>query len=264
MNKQSIIKHSKIDSYTIKENGIKEEDASRIEFIDLIKGICILLIVLSHVGGSFTVFDSYPIVTCFRMPLSFFVSGIFFRSYSGLIDFLIRKTNKLLIPFLFFYIGAFMLQYLISRLFPHYFRLPVEFSELFIIFEPHALIPFNPPIWFLLALYNCCLLFYMIHFLRDKYLGLKFCIIAIIGATGFYLGKARTNQKCNQEGDLHIQLVTNQPKAFEGLMAHYGKFSGVSHYIALIGQKSSDLDEKIGYYGEHLALFAQTDRKSVV
>lgn len=41
-------------------------------------------------------------------------------------------------------------------------------------------------------------------------------------------------------------------------MAHYGKFSGVQNYIALIGKKSSELDEKIGYYGERIALLAQT------
>ena len=38
---------------------------------------------------------------------------------------------------------------------------------------------------------------------------------------------------CNQESGLHIQLVVNEPKAFDGMMAHYGKFSGVQNYIAL-------------------------------
>lgn len=33
---------------------------------------------------------------------------------------------------------------------------------------------------------------------------------------------------CNQESVLHIQLVTNEPKAFDGFMAHYGKFSDVT------------------------------------
>ncbi|MGN0660489.1 MAG: nitroreductase family protein, partial [Oscillospiraceae bacterium] len=36
---------------------------------------------------------------------------------------------------------------------------------------------------------------------------------------------------CNEEGGLHIQLVTNEPKAFDSFMAHYGKFSGVTNYI---------------------------------
>lgn len=40
-------------------------------------------------------------------------------------------------------------------------------------------------------------------------------------------------QECNQKGDLHIQLVLNEPKAFDSFMAHYGKFSGVQNYIAL-------------------------------
>ncbi|MGN0562739.1 MAG: nitroreductase family protein [Candidatus Fimenecus sp.] len=62
---------------------------------------------------------------------------------------------------------------------------------------------------------------------------------------------------CNQEGNLHIQLVKNEPKAFDGFMAHYGKFSGVSNYIALVGKKSAALDERCGYYGERLALKAQ-------
>lgn len=63
--------------------------------------------------------------------------------------------------------------------------------------------------------------------------------------------------ECNQESGLHIQLVTNEPKAFDGFMAHYGKFSGVTNYFALIGKKSADLEEKCGYYGERLVLKAQ-------
>lgn len=62
---------------------------------------------------------------------------------------------------------------------------------------------------------------------------------------------------CNKESGLHIQLVTNEPKAFEGFMAHYGKFSGVTDYIAMIGKKSPNLEEKCGYYGERLVLLAQ-------
>ncbi len=64
-------------------------------------------------------------------------------------------------------------------------------------------------------------------------------------------------KSCNDAGDLHIQLITDEPKAFDSFMAHYGKFSGVKNYIALIGKKGSDLEEKCGYYGERLVLKAQ-------
>ena len=62
---------------------------------------------------------------------------------------------------------------------------------------------------------------------------------------------------CNAEGGLHIQLVTDESKALDGVMAHYGKLSGVKNYLALVGPKGAGLDEKCGYYGERLVLKAQ-------
>lgn len=64
-------------------------------------------------------------------------------------------------------------------------------------------------------------------------------------------------QQCNRESGLHMQLVVNEPKGFDSLMAHYGKFSGVKNYIAVIGKKSQDLEERCGYYGEKVVLRAQ-------
>lgn len=37
--------------------------------------------------------------------------------------------------------------------------------------------------------------------------------------------------ECNREGDLNIQLCTEEPKAFDSLMAHYGKFRNVKNYV---------------------------------
>ena len=62
---------------------------------------------------------------------------------------------------------------------------------------------------------------------------------------------------CNREGKLHIQLVTDEPKAFDSFMAHYGKFTGVCNYLALIGKQSPYLDERLGYYGQRLVITAQ-------
>lgn len=64
-------------------------------------------------------------------------------------------------------------------------------------------------------------------------------------------------EACNRESGLHIQLITNEPKAFDSFMAHYGKFSGVTNYLALIGKKGPALEETCGYYGERLVLKAQ-------
>jgi len=62
----------------------------------------------------------------------------------------------------------------------------------------------------------------------------------------------------NHEGNLHIQLIQNEPKAFLGTMAKYGKFRNVTNYFVMAGKKADDLDERVGYYGEQLVLLAQT------
>ncbi len=64
--------------------------------------------------------------------------------------------------------------------------------------------------------------------------------------------------KLNKEGQLHLQLILNEPKAFQGTLAKYGKFRNANNYIVMAGKKAEDLDERIGYYGEHLVLLAQT------
>ena len=61
----------------------------------------------------------------------------------------------------------------------------------------------------------------------------------------------------NKFGNLNIQLVLNETKAFTGMLS-YGKFSGVKNYLVMVRKKSKDLDERIGYYGEYLVLLAQT------
>ena len=61
----------------------------------------------------------------------------------------------------------------------------------------------------------------------------------------------------NKESQLNIQIIYDEPNCFNSFMAHYGKFSGVSNYIAIVGKKEKDLEEKAGYYGEKLVLKAQ-------
>ena len=63
--------------------------------------------------------------------------------------------------------------------------------------------------------------------------------------------------ECNNVGNLSIQLVQNETKAFTGMLS-YGSFSGVKNYLVMVGKKAKDLDERVGYYGEQIVLLAQT------
>ena len=48
----------------------------RIDFVDLTKGVCIILVVMAHVGGAFEQLDTNSMLSCFRMPLYFFISVV--------------------------------------------------------------------------------------------------------------------------------------------------------------------------------------------
>jgi len=63
---------------------------------------------------------------------------------------------------------------------------------------------------------------------------------------------------CNEEGRLHIQLVTDEAKAFASGVWKYGSFSGVRNYLVMAAEKGRDAEERIGFYGEKIVLLAQT------
>lgn len=65
-------------------------------------------------------------------------------------------------------------------------------------------------------------------------------------------------QECNRESGLNIQLIFDEPKCFNALLAKVTRFKGCKNYIAIVGKKSDPtVDEKAGYYGEKLVLKAQ-------
>ncbi len=62
--------------------------------------------------------------------------------------------------------------------------------------------------------------------------------------------------KCNEESGLDFKLVLEEPNALDCFKSHLRKFSNAKNYVVLIGKKSDDLDEKVGYYGEKVVLKA--------
>ena len=50
---------------------------------------------------------------------------------------------------------------------------------------------------------------------------------------------------CNREGGLHIQLVTDEPRAFDGMLAHYGKLRA-SGLRRAASPESAGLEERVG------------------
>ena len=61
----------------------------------------------------------------------------------------------------------------------------------------------------------------------------------------------------NAAGGLNMQILYDEPECFNSSLAHYGRFENANNYIALVGRKAPDLEERCGYYGELLVLKAQ-------
>ncbi|MBR5896884.1 MAG: nitroreductase [Lachnospiraceae bacterium] len=62
----------------------------------------------------------------------------------------------------------------------------------------------------------------------------------------------------NAEGNLHLQFVEDAGKTYGSLIYRATGLVSAPSVIACAGPDTPDLEEKIGYYGEKLVLFAQT------
>lgn len=175
----------------------------RIEFIDLAKGFCIILVVFTHIMSQAEVksFPASEMLKIFRMPLYFVLSGLFFKPYENFNGFLKRKINKLLIPFLFFY-------YLIT----------VGLTHFMFFLNPSSVEPEgvgwgsllgwlykdkwpNNPIWFLWSLFLTNILFYFLFYIcgkvssfdKKRHILVLGIISFILGYIGYSLGKHSFN-----------------------------------------------------------------------
>lgn len=75
--------------------------SKRIEYIDIAKGIGILLVVMGHNDFSLVSPFAYKLIYSFHMPLFFFLSGYFLNTMAGFWNFVRKRFNALLKPYLF-------------------------------------------------------------------------------------------------------------------------------------------------------------------
>ena len=138
--------------------------SQRIEFVDLAKGICISLVVLFHVFGDLSG-DVIQLMNLFRMPLYFVLSGLFFKTYDGLIPFIKKKTNKLLIPFFFTFFFLIIPTTFLLRKFD---GKSISFFDLLCTGDGKLNLGINGAIWFLFCLFAVNIYFYMIFLMTNK------------------------------------------------------------------------------------------------
>lgn len=162
----------------------------RIAFIDLLKCACILLVVMYHIDHETLNYLAPNLNNAaynFYLPVFYFISGIFFKPHSGISDFLRRKVNNIIVPFVFFVILAYGVRCLEAAV-----RFAVGAQAIDI--SPKSLIaPFyqrywevTTPLWFLLSLFWVNVIFYALHRLLKTWWAILPAVVAV-SATGCFL-----------------------------------------------------------------------------
>ena len=116
------------------------------------------------------------------MPLYFILSGLFFKQYEGFVGFVKRKTNKLLIPFLFFLY--------FTSIIPHHFITHLSATKALLVDRE---VIFNMPIWFLLCLFEINIIFYLIQWMATVFpararTAVVIVVSLLVGMLGMWLG----------------------------------------------------------------------------
>lgn len=152
-----------------------KQSKQRIAFIDLAKGVCILLVFYGH--SNMVEYFDIPLVQSLRMPLYFFLSGLFFKYYDSFVNLIVKKFNKLIVPFVFFSLLATPL------IFVQHHSLPLD-RLLAPIVDPRG--GYNIVMWFLLCLFWCNVIFGIIYFITKNTLFQSIAVI-VVGVAGCML-----------------------------------------------------------------------------
>ncbi|WP_234123164.1 acyltransferase family protein [Clostridium hydrogenum] len=152
----------------------------RIEWIDVAKGIAMLLVILGHTSIPNS---NLKLILSFHMPLFFFLSGYTFKLKGNFLTYLKKKIKSLLIPYFVFSVLTYIFWVVVER------RI-MKNSIGINIFKPmlgifyanniHNYMIFDGVLWFIPCLFVTEMLFYFIsRFVRGK-LGLLVVLLAFI------------------------------------------------------------------------------------
>ena len=102
-----------------KNDIINQQSNNRIAYIDIAKGILIMLVVVGHItnGDHLVTYGIKAVITTFHMPAFFVITGILTNceklQHTSFKTFLIAKAYRLLIPYIFFEITGGLWQMLL-------------------------------------------------------------------------------------------------------------------------------------------------------
>jgi len=147
-------------------NGIKK----RLDWIDIAKGYGIILVIFAHLNN--WTFNNY--IYSFHLPLFFFLSGYVFKSNDNFLDFILKKTKGLIVPY--FLLG------IPTVIFTSLYNLKgvggLKYYSLQLLIQKRQF-----TIWFLACLFILNILFYFVekYLKKDIYIVVASIVCVIFG-----------------------------------------------------------------------------------
>lgn len=163
------------------------EKKNRLVYVDFMKGFCILLIVAFHIDNDIFPLRINLMLQSFRIPMYYFLSGMFFKQYDGFVDFVRRKTNNIIVPYVFFMLLTCVVHCVMWYAFSASWMGEWEWSSFA---DPvmRRYYHYNTPLWFLISLFEVNVLYYVLLQICPKRLG-RYALIMLLAFVAWYFRK---------------------------------------------------------------------------
>ncbi len=158
--------------------------SEKYDFIDLLKGIGIFLVVWGH-----TMFPRSVLIYSFHMPLFFFISGFLYKN-KPLKKFLSSKIIRLYVPYILFTIVSWTFYLVMLGFQERQDLIGPHLPKILSLFNGSGKNGGNDSLWFLTCLMVVNLLFWCLDNLLKK-TGLILTAVLIGSGVGYYLGIER-------------------------------------------------------------------------
>lgn len=235
----------------------------RKEFIDVAKGIGIILVVLGHLDIDGQI--SREVIYSFHMPLFFVLSGVFAKTNIRFKEYFAKSFKTLYVPFFVFFIVDLILFYCVKLI---GLQKALKFVDPeFLSFTGVKFLVSNAPLWFILALFIIRIVYYFIDKnLIVKYVTTVLCI-GFVFAKGYFPDFAKN---CIYVvaipalafyilGDLLKTQILNFDRTYEKHKKFILIFSTVLFILfVLSAHKNGSIDMKLYRYGNEALYFVNS------
>lgn len=187
-----------VDSSRESKAPLQSDALSRVEWIDIARGIAIILVIVGH---AWTSKDLQRLLQPFRMPLFYITTGYLFnyqKHRPALFKYLKHRCQRLVSPYLVTAIFFFLVSWVVNGMIvKRYFDEPGKMLAAILYgngSQRHGeayILRMDIPLWFLCCMTSCSVLFVsLLHFFRNE--RNNFAMLAtsmIIAAAGFLIGE---------------------------------------------------------------------------